>query len=418
MLDRRFNELISALNIPRGDLQNGIVVGVSGGADSTALAVLLHEWTSNQGISLLAVICDHGLRKEAATEAEGVRRQLEDLGIPAIIRSLGVKPGGSIQERARAARYNALLEETRRKGSCILAVGHHELDQAETISQRLESGAFSPASLAGILPSRPMEDALLIRPFLSVPPDEIRAFLNKRGISWVEDPSNQDQKYTRVRIRQALKAAPSRIRDLVAIGDENRMLLEEIRSEALQRLSYASCEHRAGGARSLQLARLGADASGIEAFRRIIQSASGRYPMLSDQSIKNFLNKGMGCLGGSITWRQGGSDWVGREPSRMSPEADALPWSCWDGRLRLGECVPHDCHIQPLGSEAATAMRRAGKTNLPQRILATVPALTRKGEVIAVPDLGVGLKIDTKPAWKAEAEIVQTQKSEAAPAQP
>jgi tRNA(Ile)-lysidine synthase len=216
-----------------------LVLGVSGGPDSTALLYLVARWrVSRQGAPrLIAVSIDHGLRPEARHEAAAVKRLCEKLGVEhGTMRWSGAKPSTGIQEAARVARYRLLrVAAHRAKARCVLTA-HTLDDQAETVLFRMARGS----GLAGIcgmarsvpidnlaaagfgLPtdaahsashsSRDPEEAsqstriVLVRPLLDVPKARLIVTLQEAGIAYAEDPSNADPRFARSRLRTLMPA--------------------------------------------------------------------------------------------------------------------------------------------------------------------------------------------------------------------
>lgn len=186
-----------------------ILVAVSGGADSVALLHLLRRLGRELDFDLTAVHLDHGLRGEAARED---RRWVEDLSsrlkIPCVaarreVRAVMDEGGYSPEEAARRVRYEFFREVSRQTGIRILALGHQADDQAETVLLRLLRGG-RPAALAGMLPSRPDGDLLLVRPLLPFRREELLAFLAEIGEGFREDLSNRDPRFLRNRVRHRL----------------------------------------------------------------------------------------------------------------------------------------------------------------------------------------------------------------------
>ncbi len=190
-----------------------IAVGVSGGADSLALALLLQQ----AGKKVVALTVNHGLRKEAQDEAEYVAQIMAENKIEHhILFWQGEKPKKGIEEAAREARYNLLFDFCRQNDIKVLATGHHMRDQAETFLLRLArgSGVFG---LSGILPVSKRQGIKIIRPLINTHPDEMKKFLLNQGIKWVEDPMNGDEDFLRVKMRKFLP-------ELAKIGiDEKRL---------------------------------------------------------------------------------------------------------------------------------------------------------------------------------------------------
>lgn len=177
-----------------------IAVGVSGGADSLALALSLQE----QGKKIVALTVDHGLRSESKSEAEYVASIMQKFGIEHHILTWdGEKPQTGVEEAARQARYNLLFGYCHQHNIKYLATGHHRRDQAETFLLRLSrgSGVFG---LSGILPLSERDGITIIRPQLDLSPDDLKKYLIAKNVSWVEDPMNNITDFVRVRIRKFL----------------------------------------------------------------------------------------------------------------------------------------------------------------------------------------------------------------------
>jgi tRNA(Ile)-lysidine synthase len=183
-----------------------VALGLSGGADSMALALLLRDWLVPRGGSLLALHVDHGLRPGSGREAAWLTRNLAEAGIAVrVLHWWGAKPESAIQEGARQKRYDLLQAACRRAGVLHLALAHHLEDQAETFLMRLARGS-GPDGLAAMAVERNLRDLRVIRPLLRVTKGRLTATLEERGQDWIEDPSNQDRRFARVRLRELMPA--------------------------------------------------------------------------------------------------------------------------------------------------------------------------------------------------------------------
>ena len=189
------------------DLKNKTLIsGCSGGADSTALLLVLCCLARRNAGRVVAVHLDHGLRPESGTEAEAVQALCRSLDVECVVRKADVAGmaqarGVGVEEAGRDARY-ALLEEVREsKLGDGVAVAHHLDDLAEDVLMRLARGTAWPglAGMAGHDPRR-----ALLRPFLLTPKAELVSFLTAVGVEWIEDGSNSDPRWTRNRIRHSL----------------------------------------------------------------------------------------------------------------------------------------------------------------------------------------------------------------------
>ena len=179
-----------------------VAVGVSGGADSLALVLLLAELLGKKRIVALTV--DHGLRKESFREANYVARLMNEYGIEHhILAWKGEKPTQGIEEAARIARYNLIYEWCRQNEVNTLGVAHHLLDQAETFFIRLHRGSGLDG-LCGMSAVSYRGRLQVIRPFLKTHPQKMKDYLLQKKLQWVEDPSNQSDDYLRVRVRKFL----------------------------------------------------------------------------------------------------------------------------------------------------------------------------------------------------------------------
>jgi tRNA(Ile)-lysidine synthase len=182
-------------------------VAVSGGPDS--LALLLLAAAARPGLVEAATV-DHALRDGSRAEAEAVAAICEKLGVPHTILTVEwkEKPETAIQERARNARYGLLGKWARERGLKALLTGHHADDQAETLVMRLLRGA-GVKGLAGMrrFARAPGAQLALLRPLLGWRRSELEKLCADAGLSPVDDPSNADDQFERVRIRQALAGA-------------------------------------------------------------------------------------------------------------------------------------------------------------------------------------------------------------------
>jgi tRNA(Ile)-lysidine synthase len=181
-----------------------VLVAVSGGPDSMALLHTLWELGGRLGITLEAVTVDHGLRPEARTEADLVRDRAAALEVPWHLARVDVaaarrRDGGSLQEAARAARLAALAELAARLGARRIALGHQADDQAETVLFRIVRGT-GLRGLRGI----PDVRGPFVRPLLDVSRAEILRYLGRRSIPFASDPSNDDPRFARARVRHRL----------------------------------------------------------------------------------------------------------------------------------------------------------------------------------------------------------------------
>lgn len=183
-----------------------VIVGVSGGADSVALLLALHELQQELQIEITVAHLNHGLRPEAARrEAEFVAELARRFGLPCACETRDVRAeknssGACLQEAARAARYRFFDDVRRRCNAQKLALGHTMDDQAETVLLRLLRGA-STRGLGGIPPVRA---GGIVRPLINMRRSAIERFVRERGCDFIADTSAHELQYLRNRIRHEL----------------------------------------------------------------------------------------------------------------------------------------------------------------------------------------------------------------------
>jgi len=185
------------------DQCTGYVTALSGGPDSTALALLTQRYADETGKNHHAVIVDHGLRDGSSNEAGRVQTRLRLFGIASdIIQITEPRPIAGLQEWARINRHHALFSVARQKKAALL-FAHHAGDQAETVAMRLlKSSGLN--GLGGIACHRMQHDVVVARPVLGWMPDELKAVCHHLDCDFEIDPSNQNQQFERVRIRKFL----------------------------------------------------------------------------------------------------------------------------------------------------------------------------------------------------------------------
>ncbi len=181
-------------------------LAVSGGPDSMALLLLAAAAFPGR---VQAATVDHRLRQESVIEALHVEDICARIGCPHAILEVTVPHGpGGLQAEARTARYEALSRWASAEGVDQLATGHHVDDQAETVLMRLGRGS-GVAGLAGIRPVRREADLLVVRPLLGWKKSELVHIVSQAGVAYVEDPSNDDDRFDRTAMRHLLAEHPT-----------------------------------------------------------------------------------------------------------------------------------------------------------------------------------------------------------------
>ena len=181
-----------------------VAVGVSGGVDSLALCLLAQTWGQQNGIKITALTVDHGLRKESAREAAQVKSWLTRRGIPHVTLMLNEPfPRYGIQAFARKWRFQLLGDWCRINLADVVMLAHTIEDQMETICMRILADS-GPEGLSGIRRNTVVGGLRILRPLLKISKGRLIATCSAFNQNWVVDPSNQDTRYCRVKIRQLM----------------------------------------------------------------------------------------------------------------------------------------------------------------------------------------------------------------------
>ncbi|MBQ9773765.1 MAG: tRNA lysidine(34) synthetase TilS [Clostridia bacterium] len=186
-----------------------VLLALSGGADSVALLHLLEACRRTDGFPLTVAHVHHGIRAEEAdrdrdfcavlAKRYGVELCLLEADVPALAR----KSGQSLEEAARAVRYEYFARLMREKDIPILVTAHHADDNLETVLFRLARGT-GLHGLCGIAPVRPFEDGMLVRPLLPYSKAAILAYCQAQRLEFVTDSTNADPTYARNRLRHTV----------------------------------------------------------------------------------------------------------------------------------------------------------------------------------------------------------------------
>lgn len=380
-------------------LPDRIGVAVSGGGDSVALLHLL--WRLG-GASLHAVTIDHRLRPEAADEAVQVSALCQRLGVAheTLVWEHG-EISGNIPDQARRARYGLIAEWAKRNGVGHLLLGHTADDQAETLVMELAREAGLDG-LSGMRPSWAADSIFWQRPLLSVSRSTLRDYLRGRGIQWIDDPTNADESYQRVRARHALAA-------LKPLGIESEGLARVARNLSIARgelvlaaLNLADLIARAE-AGTVRIERPGLMAAGEDARRRLVIAAlrwvaGAVYAPRADavQRLLDAIAAGKSAtLAGCAIRCTNEEIRVLREPKAVAG-VEARTTNLWDNRWRL--TGPHDpaLFLRALGPEGLVQVKDWRATGLPRAALIVTPAIWRGDTLIAAPLAGLG------NGWTAE----------------
>ena len=177
-----------------------ILVAVSGGADSLALAYATLLESAPLALNVVAVTIDHQLQKQSTEQAETVEKQLRKMGYQDVVVSkVNVSLESGVEAGARAARYEALQRIAAEKKATKVFLGHTRDDQAETVLLGLARGSGT-RSLSGMA----SENGIYVRPFLSITRQQTVGACDEVGLTYWSDPHNENRDFTRVRVRHDL----------------------------------------------------------------------------------------------------------------------------------------------------------------------------------------------------------------------
>ena len=173
-----------------------VIVAVSGGADSLALAYALSAEAEKVAITVIGVTVDHQLQAASSVQAEKVVAQLSKFGLSCVIKKVTVDIKEGLEASARKVRYEALSEVAEKENAVAVFLGHTKDDQAETVLLGLARGSGT-RSLSGMA----HHNGIYVRPLLEITRNQNKEFCKEVGLDYWNDPHNQDSQFARVRVR-------------------------------------------------------------------------------------------------------------------------------------------------------------------------------------------------------------------------
>ncbi len=387
---------------------------------------------------VVVLTIDHGLRPEAATEAKFVAAEASHLGLPhQTLKADEPPPRSGIQEWARDLRHRLILELLdaenwwlvdhgvldRRAVSRSIIMAHHLDDQVETVLMRLARGSSlrglggmsdtQPLSL-GAGPGRPNTiGGLVRRPFMSLPKSRLVATLNARGAKWIDDPTNSDERFERVRIRNAvevlrtvgvgsagivrsanrLRAAEMSLDGFEAhwrreIIDWNGGLIGEVATPKFHGRGDFSCVRLlsvllnafGGSARSAELAQ-------VERLRELLMGAEGPFKGSTLGGCRIEL-VGEYQDGKLLIYREGRGE--GLETVPLAP-SQLVEWDGGRYTVEADDAARDEVEIRALGAGGWARLKREveglDELKLKSAAMATMPTIWTETDLIGVPYL-------------------------------
>lgn len=370
-------------------LPDRIGVAVSGGSDSMATLHLMAE----TGAQVFAMTVDHGLRPEAASEAALVAEACARIGVPHnTLNWRRTGTGGNLQDQARRARYGLISEWARGQGITHVVLGHTANDEAETFLMNLSRSAGIDG-LSGMRRRWTSDGVSWARPFLGSDRAELRGWLERRGIAWVEDPSNSDMQFQRVKARNALAAlAPLGI-DASRLAVVARNLNSARSALIAQAVDFADHHVRTDGG-DVVIARPAWQTAEPEVARRVLTTAlrwvSGAEYAPRESALvaaraaieaqKSHTLSGCRILCAPAAFR------IARE-GRAVRDLRAAPGEVWDDRWVL-QGPDAEVTVAALGGQGLRHCPDWRATGRPRGALLATPAVWRDEALIAAPFAG------------------------------
>lgn len=361
-----------------------VVVGVSGGADSVALARAFDRLE----IPFTAAHLNHNLR---GTESDADEAFVRGLGFPTVVKSVEVKAlaaetGESLEMAARRARHEFFAEFD----GAVIALAHHADDQVETFLLKLARGA-GPDGLSGMRFLRRVGPLRLVRPMLDIPRAEIFAWLRANHFDWREDASNADETFLRNKVRHTI------------LPLLEKKLNPNIRGAILRTMNILRAENSALGKKRRALrewlfehgaAEAGFDA--VESILELMESGEGsktfelneRQRVIVEYGKPRFEENGPQPAAAFKMSVEPGTGWrtdPGRGAGELPAEASFAADQVGDSPIEVRTWRPGD-RIAPLGMEGSRKLQDVfTDQKIPAADRARIPVVTCRGEIIWVP---------------------------------
>ncbi|MBP9951634.1 MAG: tRNA lysidine(34) synthetase TilS [Cypionkella sp.] len=389
-------DLVAKLLQGLGVAQNApLGLGVSGGGDSLAMLYLAHS----AGLEIRAVTVDHGLRDGSAEEAAAMARICAGLGVAhSTLRWQRPKGAGNLQDQARRARRELIGDWARRAGLQAVALAHTQDDVAETFLMRLSRGA-GVDGLSAMAGDWHEGGLRWLRPLLGVSRAGLRAYLRGRGAQWADDPSNESDRFQRVRARKALMVladfglSAQRLAEVAVHLEQARVALERA-------ADAASCGVLGEEAGAVWIAREGFAALVPEMQRRLLhrlllwmEPADYAPRGAAVERLRRALLAGKAATLAGCRFVAHHGALVALREVRSGSEAVAQG-EVWNRVWRIEGPVVAGAEIRALGAAGLKQLPDWRRPNLPRAALLVSPALWQGERLVAAPVAKFG------PEWR------------------
>lgn len=376
-----------------------IGVAVSGGSDSLALLYLACTWAKNNNKTIFAVTVNHNLRNNVKNEIDYISGICSDLSISFNV--LGWKNwngNGNLQAEARRARYNLINEWAIHNNIDLVLLGHTRNDVIENFIIRFSRDA-GVDGLSQILPFFTSENVKYGRPLIDVGRDSLREYLNVKNVNWLEDPSNNNSKFQRVKVRKNLvhlKKVGMDIENIAAVAKNLRVSRDalEFYTDRLAKM----CATFKQGDITFQLDLFFQEPLDIQrrllikAIKFLGESEFGPRSNEINNLLCSFKKRETHTL-------KGFHFYFYKNCMRMSREYNSIknllgkPNEIWDNRWFIKGPMSSKYIIKPLGEKGLSAVGEWKDKGVPKVALLSSPAVWNKDQ------LKIALLIDNVRSW-------------------
>ena len=412
MTDKRLEKKFETLNRYLRSLNfNSIGVAVSGGSDSMALLNILADCKFNRKPEIIVASIDHGLRPESKSEVEFVKKICEMKRF----KHFSLKPcislsdrQGNLQDNARSARYQLLRDWAISENIQCVLLGHTLDDQEENLLIRFLRGS----GVDGLVSMEDMvfrNDVLWIRPLLRLRKRELRNYLRNNNYRWIEDSSNYDNKYLRVKIRKLLQQlrslnliTPNFVKTADHMSRASKLSREIAKSDSKTLLSFNKV-----GQITFEVEKFSQlfEDTRYRILAGIISWFSGNFYKPRFSQLENMHNKILkvnltgSTLGGAVFKEKNGIVTVTRELASI--EENYLVKNqkfIWDNRwlITLKSGIREKLYVKPYGLLGLEEPKFFIKSEFDKSALATIPVLATNKDVKFVPFSKLEYGIDVK----------------------
>ena len=374
-----FEALLSKFNLS----EESFGVAVSGGSDSVALLTLLLNWAHKNKKKLFVVTVDHGLRSAAADEAIYVRKLCQKNNIRHEILKIESVVSGNVQAWARENRYRAIAEWANKNKIMSVFLGHTLDDQAETVLLRLGRGS-GVDGLAAMQSESFRENIKWLRPLLNIQRNDLREFLKFENVAFIDDPSNDDTKYHRIKIRKFLA-------NINEFGLNAKRLTETANrmAQAKDVLNQVAFKFAKKNILVTKIGSLSVDLSNFQKqlpetkFRVLSYSVkwvAGNYYGARAKTLAKALQDSLDgktrtCSGCMLT-KNDGKLHIFREYNAV--KNSSLMNGVWDNRWS----APENSHVRACGLDGLYQIEDWQSCNLPKQAIISMPTIWKNGNLV------------------------------------